>query len=143
MILESKGGQLSSFCIGLVLIGIGLACLVNIKEVYLNICLVKGSTFFYILNQTLTVLTLLGMAIGGFLMVRLAISSYKKCREFDGEPAKPHLSSKQLIRKILILFLILTIMLGLIILLNYFLRDFTVDKGINGKALGMIKNDIL
>ncbi len=39
--------------------------------------------------------------------------------------------------------LILLIMIILIILLNYFLRDVVVDKGINGKALGMFNIEVL
>ena len=93
MILESKSGQIVFFVMGLVLVAIGFGGLINLNDVHLNICLSADSTFFYVLNQILICLILCVMGVCGFFMVRLSIYSFKKCREFEGEP-KLHFSKK-------------------------------------------------
>lgn len=135
MILESKGFQAFFFIMGVVLVCLGIGCLLNFNDIYVNICLVKGSTFYYVLNKVLTALTLVFMVFLGGLFVWWVVYSVKKCRKFEEEKIRQPFNFKKFCLSVLFYVVIFVVLAVAVMVVNYFNRDAVSRVDMRGRSL--------
>jgi hypothetical protein len=82
MIIETKRWQAVVFILGMASLFFSVGALLNFGDIYCNICLKKGSQFFYYLNQSVLFIGILLIGVAGAAFLYAVFYSIKKCHEF-------------------------------------------------------------
>jgi hypothetical protein len=129
MIVESKGGQLFFFFLGVALCASGIYGFVNINDIMFNFCRsITGSLFFNVLNDILTYVSIALTFALGLLLIWFVFHSVVECRKFKGEGAP--FDWKKFIATIRAYIIMIGAIAILVILLNQYINVITGGGGI-------------